>query len=480
MLSLLALSAGVNQAQPAMTSANRRGIGERLTYTISVDKLQNAGYLELQTVSTGQLSGRDVIELSLKVKTFDLLSAAFFLLDERRTTFISPETGLPVYIDKIKSDGPIPKETILNFLSTPATGHDLSSFIYKARSNVAAGTFQLFEDGQLYTVTLRPAKSDHVRTDAGEFDTAVCPVASEYLTAHNIKDFTVAFSTDEQRVPVLFRFSIGEAKFRVTLSAISRAQPAVVVAPTPTPVSTPVAPVTPRPTPSPTPYVENLPLSPELNFSIGESLDYSVTAAGQPAGIITTAAKERKLVGKDDTLFLTAIVTAVEPGSRLLTLGDHVQALVDPETLEPRSVESSFSSTLKGLTQTVTIDQRTGLITVPGAQPIDGPVGTHTLLSLIYALRSFNLSPSLDRSSPINDTRVAVFWEDRPYIFTLRPSKAEEITVNGQKVLAQMISITTGNAQLDSLAPKVWLSMTDGRVPVRYTAGALQADLIKK
>jgi hypothetical protein len=477
-LGVILLFVYISPAQSA-PSPGPPGIGERLTYTISVDKLGNAGYAELQVVSVGQLNGREVIELRSKIKTFDLVSAAFFLLDQSRTTFIAPDTGMPVYIDRISSDGPIPKETISNYLAAPPPAYDFPSLLYKARSNGGAGTYQLFEDGQLYTVNLQPGKTEHIRTDAGEFDTAISTVTSEFVTAHKLKDLTIAFSTDQARVPVLMRFSIGKAKFRVALSAIGRPQPVVAVAPTPTPLATPVPGATPRPTPTPTPYVENRPLSPELNFAIGETLDYRITAAGQPAGIITTSVKERKLVGAEDTLFLSAIVTAVEPGSGLLTLGDHIQALVDPETLAPRSVESRFNSTLHGLTQTVTIDGRTGQITFGGAQGIDGPVGTHTLLSLIYAMRSFNLETSLDRSSPINDTRVAVFWEDRPYIFTLRPAKPEEILLNGQKVLAQPISITTGNPQLDVLAPRVWLSATDVRVPLRFTAGALQADLIK-
>ena len=33
----------------------------------------------------------------------------------------------------------------------------------------------------------------------------------------------------------------------------------------------------------------------------------------------------------------------------------------------------------------------------------------------------------------MNDTRVAVFWDNRTLIFSLRPGKPETITLNGQK-----------------------------------------------
>jgi len=216
----------------------------------------------------------------------------------------------------------------------------------------------------------------------------------------------------------------------------------------------------------------------ELNFNLGESLDYRVTAAGQPAGIITLSAKERKQVNRQDTLFLTAVVTAVDPNSQLLTLGDHVQALVDPETLAPRSVESKFNTTLAALNQNAVFDQRSGQI-MSGGQPVEAPLGTHTLLSLIYAMRSFNLTASGNPSAAVNDTRVAGFWNGRMLIFSLRPGKPESITLNGQKILSQPVSITSGDPQLDGLAPKVWLS-TDTRVPLRFSAGTLQADLIRK
>ena len=102
-------------------------------------------------------------------------------------------------------------------------------------------------------------------------------------------------------------------------------------------------------------------------------------------------------------------------------------------------------------------DPATGKVMVNGTNAVDAPVGTHSILSLFYALRSFNMKPSKDMKNPVNDTRVAVFWENQPYIFTLRPSEVQVITLHGQKFPAQMISITTQNQFLDQLAPKVWL-----------------------
>src|SRR3954451_17558619 len=72
---------------------NALASGERLTYHISFDNIENAGFAELQVASVGKLDGRDVVEIRSKFKTLDLVSAAFFLIDQSRTTFIAPDTG---------------------------------------------------------------------------------------------------------------------------------------------------------------------------------------------------------------------------------------------------------------------------------------------------------------------------------------------------------------------------------------------------
>lgn len=471
-------------AVAAIGQFNALAPGEKLTYHISFNNLENAGFAELQVASVGKLDGRDVVEIRSKFKTADLVSAAFFLIDQNRTTFVAPDTGLPVYMTKVYTSGPLPKETTFNFLRSPTFGYDFGSLIYRARMNGGVGTYPLYEEGKLYNVTFTRVGREHLRVDAGEFDTEAVEVRSDFLTAHDLKDAVINFTADQAHVPVRMTFRLRKGTFRITLASIDRPETVPVfvqlpnASPTPTPVPAATPLPTPRPAPTATPYVDDRPLPIELNFSLGESLDYRVTQAGQPAGIITLSAKERKQVNREDTLFLSAVVTSVDPSSHVLTLGDHIQALVDPETLAPRSVESRFSSSLPALNQAAVFDQRSGQIVTGAGQPVESPLGTHTVLSLIYAMRSFNLAASGNPSAPVNDTRVAVFWGNKTLIFSLRPGKPESITLNGQKLMAQPVMVTTGDPQLDALALKVWLSM-DTRVPLRFAAGTFQADLIK-
>ncbi|HVF31217.1 MAG TPA: DUF3108 domain-containing protein, partial [Pyrinomonadaceae bacterium] len=280
------------------------------------------------------------------------------------------------------------------------------------------------------------------------------------------------------RLPVLFRFRTAKGVFRASLASVQIIEPeGPPVQPTPNPVRTPRPDRTPKPTPTPVPYVENQPLPPELAFEIGETLDYRITSAGQAVASMRLAAKGRTQLNGVDTLTLEATFADNTAGSPFVA-GDFIRAHVDPETLAPLRVEIRFAGGLKSFNSLAVFERQGSLIKYGGANDVDAPVGTHSILSLLYAARSFNLKPSRDLNNPINDTRVAVFWENRPYVFTLRPSASQVITVEGKQVAAQLISVGTKNSVLDQLAIKVWLGNDGARVPVRFSVGPFQADLI--
>jgi hypothetical protein len=90
------------------------------------------------------------------------------------------------------------------------------------------------------------------------------------------------------------------------------------------------------------------------------------------------------------------------------------------------------------------------------------------------------LKPSKDPNNPVNDTRVAVFVDSQPYVFTLRPSNGEIINLKGEKNAAQLITVTTGNPSIDQLGARIWLSLDEKRLPLRLTVGNYQADLISE
>lgn len=450
--------------------------GERLSYNLSFGTFKDGGYAELTIASRGKLAGRDAVEIRSKLKTIGGVAASLMLIDETRTTFVDPLSGLPLFIRKTVLDGPLPIETTANYLETPTTSFDLVSLIYKLRETGGAGSYTFTEGEQVFTASFTPGNRRHVETEAGEFDTTVVAVESEFLSMRGIKDFKIDLTTDALRLPVVVRFKAQKGEFRATLAAVNVIPQSVPSQPGPdaSPTPTPLVMQTPKPAPSPTPYIDNVPLLAELGFELGEKLSYRVTAQGQPVATIVVEATERKQFDKRDSLLLSATVTSVDRPNSVFQPGDALRVQVDPETLTPMWFEGEFGA-IPVLSQTATFE-RTGKIAF-GGKVVDAPVGTHTILSLMYAMRSFNLQPSKVLSNPVNDTRVAVFWDGKPAIFELRPSPAADISINGNEVSAQLITVTTRDPVLDGMGVKVWLTAST-RVPLRYAVGPYQADLI--
>ncbi len=456
-------------------------IGERLTYNISFEKFKDAAFAEIYTVSSGKLGDKNAVELRSKIKTTDVVSAAFYLLDETRRTFASAENGLPLYTRKISNAGITPKETIGNFLIAPTANYDLLTLIHGARTFGGIGTFSLQEDNKTYGVSLQNTVGETVKTPAGEFDTMVSTVTSQYFTELGIKNLRVNFSVDAARVPVLIRFKTAKGDFRAEIASIQIVEPvSTTTEPTPMPVPTPQPQVTPKPVATPVPYIENEPLLSDLPFVLGETLEYQVSTAGRNLGKVTLQAKERKKFFNEDSLVLTANVTAVEQGNPILKLNDSINAFVDPDSLAPQFIEFKFSEPFNVYSQITQFDQKTGVAQNSEAKKIEIPVGTHSLLSLAYAIRSFNLKPSKDLNNPVNDTRVAVFVGEQATVFTLRPTNSELINQRGDKIPVLLITITSGNPQIDQLKLKLWLGTDEKRLPLRLAIGDYQADLISE
>src|SRR5580765_5258140 len=194
-------------------------VGEKLSYTISFGKFQNAGYAELDVVSSGKVSGHDAVELRSKIKTLDIVSAAFYLFDESRTVYAAPDTGLPIYVKTDSHDTAVPKETVTNYLASGSSSFDLTTLIYRARAAGGVGTFPLYEGGKLYTATFQQVGKITAQTEAGNFDSTISKVQSDFLAAQGIKEMYVHFSADEAHVPVVFRFTTAKGEFKAVLSS---------------------------------------------------------------------------------------------------------------------------------------------------------------------------------------------------------------------------------------------------------------------
>ncbi|QQS42243.1 MAG: DUF3108 domain-containing protein [Acidobacteriota bacterium] len=474
---LLAAISFENSTVSALQPDANPKVGEKLTYSISFNNFDIAGYAEIHVVSKGKLEGRDAVELSAKLKSVDLVSAAFYTWDESRTTFIAPETGYPLLVKELANTGPFPRETTRSYLEQPSTAFDLLSMIYRVRSLGGAGSFSVLEDERIHNFDFVISGQESVSTEAGDFDTQISTVQSSFLTEEKIRDFRVNFTSDDRKIPVLVRFRTEVGDFEARLAGIQDLTPAP--DPTATPVPTPTPVVTPTPVPTPRPYVDNQPLSPDLPFRLGESLDYQVTKQGIPAAIVTLSASERKQYLGVDSLRLVAQVTETLPANDLFGATDRIEAWVDPDTLVPFATTLGFAGALSEFSQQTLFDQTQGTATVQAGAPVQIPIGTHNVLTLAYAVRAFNLRPPIGAPNPSNDTRVALFAGTEAKVITLRPSVMEQIEVSGKKWQANVITIRTGEPQVDAMNIRVWLSADGRRLPLRLEAGPYRADLLK-
>jgi hypothetical protein len=181
--------------------------------------------------------------------------------------------------------------------------------------------------------------------------------------------------------------------------------------------------------------------------------------------------------GKDGIL-LTAAVTAAGQQKGILNIGDSIKTHVDPFSLAPHNVDMRLTGTLGSYNQVVQFDQANGFASLNGANRTEIPVGTHSLLSLAYAIRSFSLAQSKNPTNPVNDTRVALYIGDKPYVLTLRPATVEVIEFDGVRIPTQVVTISTGNPQLDQLNFRIWIGTDERRLPLRLAFGGYQANLI--
>ncbi len=455
-------------------------VGERLTYTVSKDRFRNVAYAETYVVSRGLLSGRDALELRTRFKTLNIVVANDLIVDEERTVFADPVTGMPLFIKRVDNLTVLPTQSVNDFSAAPAQHLDIATLIFRVRHSGGTGVFNIFENDRVYSVTAQATGTESVTTDAGTFETTVVSVQSEYFTSFGLTEVRVNLSNDVERIPVLAKLRAGKrTEFEIRLASVQMIvadPPETVISPIPTPVPIP----TPTPVRTPEPYIDNQPLADTIAFVLGERLEYNVMAGARPAGRAVLQARERKQVNGVDSLLLTADVMSVVSEEQALRAGDLIRAQVDPTNLSPQQTEMQFRGALAGYSQTAAFDPQSSAISLGGGTRINAPVGTHSMMSLLYAMRSFSLRPPVNPMSPPEDTRVAVLWGNQTYVFAMRPLEVTSIEVAGQNVLAQQVNITTGDPQLDQLNMRVWLSADRSRVPLRISIGIYQADLISR
>jgi hypothetical protein len=516
-----------SEAETAPFSKVPYRVGERLTYNVSFARFTTAAHIELWVAGYGTYFNRTGIQLRAHVETVGVVNAALFSLNNDYIAHIDPATGQPYRTQMFRReagrtddvsreyDKPAGTEAIparLRTGSLPGT-YDVVSALYRLRAlPLAEGarySFILSINDVPYEAELKVAGRQLVKTNVGTYSTIVTQLRFPRNSSINDYQVQIYFSDDERHVPVLLtaRHSAGDIRAELAGSELpgganpSSAEtgtPEVAAAPSqvqpaPNPATnnpngipgipgipaspnttTPVAPnLTPNAPPGTTPATA---LPAGLPFAAGEQLNFSIYLenVAQPVGNASFQVRARSKYFGRDGLLLTGSAQTTGAAQHVFTANDQLNTYVDPNTLLPFRFEMTLQESRRRLKQTVTIDQDRGNATADTGARMEIPVGTYDLLSVFYALRSFNLKSSKPNA-------VSLLVNNRPRTLFITFLKREAIELGGQQIPTLQLSLTTDDAQGDRNALRLWVSDDQRRLPLRITAttpaGRVHADL---
>jgi hypothetical protein len=213
-----------------------------------------------------------------------------------------------------------------------------------------------------------------------------------------------------------------------------------------------------------------------LPFKVGEQLNYQVYlgTGAQPVGSVSFAVASRGRYFNRDGLLFRATAQTNGAGARVFFVNDQIASYVDPVTLLPFRTEMNLAEGTWRNTRGYNVDQDRGAVTTDSRQRIEIPVGTHDLISAIYAIRTFDLSPKKQNA-------ISILAISQPRTLLVMSQKRETINLGGQDIPALLLTLTTDDARADQLQIRVWVGDDSRHLPLRIAAvtplGPVRADL---
>ncbi|MEO8434938.1 MAG: DUF3108 domain-containing protein [Pyrinomonadaceae bacterium] len=466
-------------------------IGERLTYNVSFSHFMSAAHIELFVAGRGTFFDREAIVLKAHVETTGVVNAALYDINNDYTSYIDPATGLPFRAQQTIREAGRSADSASTYNEPAGTSaipsqvrvgefpgtYEMLSAIYRARAlPLVEGSYYLTvqAEGQVYEAELRVTGREVVKTNVGSFNTVVTRLNLKGAKI-NSYGFRIYFSDDERHVPVLVTARHPAGEIRAELAG-SQLMP-VAAAPTasPNPIATP----TPKKLPVTGPPVSSGggPLPADLPFKVGEQLNYQVYIASgtQPLGTASFQVRAHARYFNRDGLLVTVKAQTTNAAQRIFFANDQINSYVDPSTLLPFRTELNLVEGKLRFNRVWSIDQDRGAAIGDNGVRTDIPVGTFDLVSLLYAVRSLDLTPPKRNA-------LSVLVNDRPKTIFITSLKRETIDLGGQKIPAIQLSLTTDDPQSDKFQLRAWVSADQRRLPLRLTAmteiGALRADLV--
>jgi hypothetical protein len=475
--------------------------GEKLTYNVAYSNFSSAGHIELFNAGRGQFFNREGFELRARVQSVGVVRAALYAIDSEYTAYVDPQTGLPfrtrvqnfdaggAALTSALSGQPAPAVE-----ATPAT-YDLLSALYHARSlPLAAGAIYRVSaqgEGVQYEAEVRVVGRETVKTAAGSFNAVVAQLRVRGGAASDYRP-RIYFTDDERHVPVLLTAKLKTGELRAELASSEM----INLTPQQTPPGSGlVAEQPPGVQPETSRVVVPSPAggggdgavaagasgadSSNLNdlpFKVGEQLNFNffLGTSPQPVGIASYHVRARnKYVGRDG-LWLSATMGTTNALQQLFPVADKIETYVDVKTLLPFRSQLQIREGNHRLQGVVSLDQERGAATATDGSTIEIPVGTYDLVSVIYALRSFDLTPPKRNA-------VSILINKRPRTLFITSLRRETIELGGKSIPAYLLALATDEPQGNRLNIRLWVGSDRRRLPLRLTAttplGPVRADL---
>ncbi|HEX8499007.1 MAG TPA: DUF3108 domain-containing protein [Pyrinomonadaceae bacterium] len=484
-------------------------VGERLTYTVSFSNFPTAAHIETQVTERGPLYGREGVEVRARVETIGVVSAALYAVNNTYATFVDPSNGLPYRAQQSIRQGSR-VENVTQDYNTPlgdtalppgrdvplsAGSFDFLSALYRIRAlPLAQGTtyaLTVRNGEESYAAEVRVTGREMLKTNVGSSNAIVTEVRVRANKEADDYRLRLYFMDDERHIPVLItaRHRAGEIRVDLASAEVLTAAPAAPVADaTPAPAApgiklppgqpTRATPPGANPGPGAPPTTAPAAVAPpaELPFKPGEQLNFNffLGAGVQPVGTASFVVRPRARYFNREGLQFAATLQTAGPGQTLFPVSDQINSYVDASTVLPFRTELSLAEGKRRARFVVSADQGSGSALFEDGTRVEVPVGTHDLLSVFYALRSFDLTPGKRNA-------VSLLVNKRPRLLFITALRAATLQLGGQQIPAVELALNTSDPDGDKLALRLWVSTDKRRLPLRLTAvtplGPVRADL---
>ena len=472
-------------------------VGERLTYNVSFSNFPTAAHVEMTVATRGPLYGREGVELRAHVETIGVVSAALYALNNDYATFVDPSNGAPYRVQQVIREGARTENKTLEFEAAASAAaapagtkqaavglggpFDLLSALYRLRALplTPGATYRLaVQNGtNVYDAEVKVMGRELVKTNVGSSNALVAQVRVRGNQAADDYRLRVFFTDDERHIPLIISARHSAGEIRAELASSEIVTDAAAPGATPAPAQPGVVPPGPagaivRPTPAPA----AAPNTADPPFKPGEQLNFNffLGTTPQPVGRASFQVRARAKYFNREGLLYSALLQTVGAGQTLFPVSDQINSYVDVKTLLPFRTELGLTEGQRRARWVVSSDQTSGAALFDDGTRVDIPVNTHDLISVFYALRTFDLTPGRRNAVPL-----LVNKRPRPlYVTALRN---DTVVLGTQRIPAVELSLMTGDPQGDRFSLRLWVSTDKRRLPLRLTAvtplGPVRADL---